>query len=374
MPATEFSLEHLLAPITIREFYDKYWEKAHLYIPRQDASYYGSLLSFADVDRLIFFARESPKDLVTIVPPPGSKRPQARHRVSELSMDQLYNAFNSGDTIRVSSVQDHWLDLSHLATRFGETLGVHININLYMTPANSQAFPVHFDTHDGFIMQMDGSKQWSIYEPYYELPVEKLHYVKSATQTGASRGKPEEELRLIQQIEFKTGDVLYIPRGVPHKAVATSEPSLHLTVGVHPLCWVDFLKAALEVVSTEEVGLRRSLPPGFAKDPEVQKQMPAVFQSLLEKALGKAPFERTFELLSKAVLNGKTYPPDGYFADVAHLADLGSRSPTTTARCTSPAITSGGLVPLHPPWSTSGTTNASSSAICRAWSARPRLP
>ena len=36
--------------------------------------------------------------------------------------------------------------------------------NLYLTPPRAQAFPPHFDTHDVFILQLEGSKQWRIYD------------------------------------------------------------------------------------------------------------------------------------------------------------------------------------------------------------------
>ena len=48
-----FTLERLLSPAPVSEFLSKYWEQRPLVLQRQDPAYYQTLLTSADVDRLV---------------------------------------------------------------------------------------------------------------------------------------------------------------------------------------------------------------------------------------------------------------------------------------------------------------------------------
>ena len=37
-------------------------------------------------------------------------------------------------------------------------------MNVYVTPANSVGFVSHFDSHDVFVLQLYGSKNWRVYD------------------------------------------------------------------------------------------------------------------------------------------------------------------------------------------------------------------
>ena len=58
-------------------------------------------------------------------------------------------------------------------------------------------------------------------------------------------------------MEVEPGDTLYLPRGWLHQALTSDEDSLHLTVGVNVVTWLDALRAALDRLRG-----RRRLPAG----------------------------------------------------------------------------------------------------------------
>ncbi|NEQ84623.1 MAG: cupin, partial [Moorea sp. SIO2I5] len=62
------------------------------------------------------------------------------------------------------------------------------------------------------------------------------------------------------------GDVLYIPRGHWHYAVALDQPSLHLTLGIHCQTGVDFLDWLVSELRENEAW-RESLPLRFDAEP-----------------------------------------------------------------------------------------------------------
>ncbi|CAJ1447340.1 unnamed protein product, partial [Effrenium voratum] len=83
--------------------------------------------------------------------------------------------------------------------------GLSGGINAYLTPPGAIGKPPHVDDHDVLVLQLSGSKRWTLED-----------------------GKAA-------QVTLQTGDVLYLPQGLPHHAAAQEDPlpSLHLAVGLH---------------------------------------------------------------------------------------------------------------------------------------------
>ncbi len=115
--------------------------------------------------------------------------------------------------------------IASLAHAIEVELNFATKVNAYITPPGSQGFVAHYDGHDVLILQIQGSKIWHLYEGA-DVPPRTSCGVRR--QWVAVDGLPSPtDLRL------EVGDVLYLPRGLVHAAEATSEPSVHLTVGIH---------------------------------------------------------------------------------------------------------------------------------------------
>ena len=119
--------------------------------------------------------------------------------------------------------------------------------NAYYTPRAAQGLPVHHDTHDVFVLQVAGEKRWLVYEPALELPLKDQKYSAELGEPG-----PTVEDRVL-----RPGDMLYLPRGWLHEALTSKTDSLHLTIGVNVVTWLDAFKAALEELR-HDVRFRRS--------------------------------------------------------------------------------------------------------------------
>jgi Cupin superfamily protein len=140
-----------------------------------------------------------------------------------------------------------------------ETLGHPAQANAYYTPRAAQGLPVHHDTHDVFVLQVSGEKRWLVYEPALELPLKDQRY---SPELGAP-GEPVEDRVL------GPGDMLYLPRGWLHEALTSDTDSLHLTIGVNVVTWLDAFKAALEELG-DDVRFRRSWQSGDGTDELVE--------------------------------------------------------------------------------------------------------
>lgn len=319
----EFSFESLIAPVRARDFYDHFWERQPLLIRRQAPSYYQSIFTLDDVDRYVLAGKDTTRD-VTIVPPPDRGQSSRRVRLHDVSMDQMYDAFVSGETIRLESIQEAWPPVASLAGHVGGALGTGVNVNLYMTPANSQGLSVHFDTHDVFILQVDGAKEWWLYESEVELPVEVPTYLKHLGAVGEKKVQ-EDPARLIQHGTLETGDLLYIPRGFPHKAVTRSRQSVHLAVAIAPVFWVDLLRTAVERLCIDRRELRRALPLGFLDDADIRAAVQTELASLLRASCETASSAEALDVLIQDRVTACRYPPDGHFSELARLDTLTAR-------------------------------------------------
>src|SRR5262249_52062050 len=131
--------------------------------------------------------------------------------------------------------------------------GCPVTANAVLTPAGAQGFDVHFDYQDVFIVQLAGAKSWRIYEPVVALPLpEQFRSPLDRTRLGAPP----------LAVELHPGDLLFVPRGFPHEAVAGGSDSLQIGVGVHPFRVAELLREAMNDLAQRDVTLRRALEPG----------------------------------------------------------------------------------------------------------------
>ncbi len=316
--------EDVIAPLSAEQFLAEYWEKRHLVIHREDTAHYGPLFSFADVDRWIAASQGNPADLLLVVPPPGSGRKMERKRLKDVNLGQLYSTFYAGNTLVLENIERSWPPVAGLAASLSEAFSARVHVNMYMTPANVQGAPLHPDVQDVFVLQMDGSKDWFFYEQREGLCLETLTYLKELR----GRVKPVmEEPPLIDRATLHKGDFLYIPRGLPHRAAAPADsPSLHLTVCITPVSWVDFLKAAVEVASIDQPELTKAVSPGFLQTSQVPQGLPAKFADMLRRFSETASFERTLDTVARARQAAPHYPADGHFAQLVRLGEIGPGS------------------------------------------------
>jgi hypothetical protein len=119
--------------------------------------------------------------------------------------------------------------------------------NAYVTVNEFRAFDTHFDDHDVIVLQISGVKRWKLFGKTEEFP---LH------PRGALPQSPSEE---IQTDIVSPGEVLFIPRGVWHRAEAVSTPAFHITFGVGGVTGIDLVQGSIDELSREPI-FRKYLP------------------------------------------------------------------------------------------------------------------
>jgi hypothetical protein len=199
-----------------------------------------------------------------------------------------------------------------------------VQINAYITPPENQGFAAHYDTHDVFVLQIAGSKRWTIHRPVIDDPLPNQTWEQRKPQVAARATEPP----LIDTV-LCPGDALYLPRGFLHSAVAQGEVSIHLTVGVHPVTAYD-LARELITAAAQDRELRRSLPMGVdVTDPAAMREhVEAAAQrlSVVVGGAGRADVDQVARRVGRQQV-GQTRPaPLGPLAQLTALRGLDATS------------------------------------------------
>jgi hypothetical protein len=140
----------------------------------------------------------------------------------------------------------YWQPITDLVRDLELQLGHPCQANAYLTPRGAQGFARHSDTHDVFVFQTHGHKQWEVVDVW--------------------EGDPADEQ--VREVLLEPGLSLYLPTGTPHSARSETEVSLHVTIGINRVLWRDLLgDLAKQVLAGDEHA--DPLPPGALDDPAV---------------------------------------------------------------------------------------------------------
>jgi ribosomal protein L16 Arg81 hydroxylase len=244
----------LIAPIPVETFLAEYWEQKPLIVHRNDRDYYDDTLTLDDFDRHI---ASTPSYVKTAEA--KTKAHAKTETDSTKGVENLLSQMWSGHTLVLDQLQQREPKLSHLCRVLQRELGYGMQTNCYLTPPNGAGFTPHWDNHDVFVLQVLGSKHWKMEHERRRLP---------------ARGDymADEEGRFVREdaasFILKQGDLIYIPRGVVHAAECGAEPSLHITLGIHPRTWDDLLNSTIADLVRQDESLRYALPPGFMSGPK----------------------------------------------------------------------------------------------------------
>jgi hypothetical protein len=126
--------------------------------------------------------------------------------------------------------------------------------NVYISWQSHKAFPAHYDTHEVWAVQVEGEKVWNLWEGRADWPI--AHPV-FRNQPQARHEQAKGKLR--ERVLLQPGDLLYLPRGWYHDALAEAPASVHVAYGVHAPLGMDLLNILLER-ALYDVEFRKPLP------------------------------------------------------------------------------------------------------------------
>lgn len=153
-------------------------------------------------------------------------------------------------------------ELNQLANGFHDEFLAPVDVHLYATPGESFGFGWHYDVEDVFILQLEGTKEYSLRKntvnpwPVLENMPRDLRY--------------ERELMPLMKCELAAGDWLYIPHGYWHMGASKTD-SVTLAVGVMAATGLDVLDFARKRL-VESIRWRQRLPLFGEDNSEMMKE------------------------------------------------------------------------------------------------------
>ncbi|MFN7654097.1 MAG: JmjC domain-containing protein [Cyclobacteriaceae bacterium] len=218
------TLKTILKGFDLNAFFKDHWTRNVLHVKGNSSDYnrlfnweeFNSVVNYRDLAPHIKFSLNgkvlSPKELTSKLTRNGS-----------LSLDDtiILDLVHRGSTVILQAIHKIHPHLNTFVNNLSDEFGESVEINAYCSYPGKRGFDKHTDAHEVFILQVEGSKQWEIYDIENIFPIE--------NQLGSSIENKEYNCKIYK---LEKGDVLYVPRGVWHSAFADNTTSLHLTVSI----------------------------------------------------------------------------------------------------------------------------------------------
>jgi ribosomal protein L16 Arg81 hydroxylase len=265
------TLGQLLQPYSVDDFLSENWTKRAIAVPAEHSDKFKHLFSWEQLNHLLNYHQLEPRFVLNDNPLPPCD-PQ-----------EWVTRCQQGASLVVSQLQHRVPALANLVWAIQQEMGHKaIHTNVYCSWPSKQGFKIHYDSHEVFVLQIDGKKEWFVFEDTVKHPYREE---KSEYHTP-----PDSEPYLHTVLE--PGDLLYIPRGHWHYAIACEQPSLHVTMGIRCFNGRDILenvtKFLQDHVSNEAV-LRQNLP--LFNDGNTA-EMSGYVENLLEHLINKLTEEK----------------------------------------------------------------------------------
>ena len=262
------SLDQFISPLIPSQFLREIYGTQPAYIPGEPGRF-SELLQWDDINDILF--HQQPNDprfklakdgkvfglgsYVTNYPILENRGKVGGHR--SLNIISLIQALRQGATLIMDRIDQTHAPVAALCRTLERELCDLVDANVYASWCSSKGFETHWDDSDVFIVQVLGRKNWRIFESSRRFPITKDRVPLSPPEDAYWVG------------ELRPGDLLYIPRGWWHDALAFGEPSLHLTLGIRRAIGLDFLNFLFLQLQDHEIA--RADLPRFASLEEQKK-------------------------------------------------------------------------------------------------------
>jgi ribosomal protein L16 Arg81 hydroxylase len=312
------SFAGLVRPVSVADFLRRHWDHAPALL-RGQAWRSEGLIGGEVLERLIAESIIGPPDVRVVRNGTADADVPIYTTDGRANIASIGAAHSRGYTVVVNNVHKRVPALGALCRDAAIVLGHPVGANCYLTPPQAQGLARHFDDHDVFVLQVEGTKQWRVFEPLINFPLREQHVDLTSSYDG--------ELQF--EAELTPGDVLYLPRGCVHEATTGGERSLHVTLGVSVYRFGALLADALARYAETDVELRRATPPGLFSDADVAVVVAATLEGLAQRFASKADFGATLDELYTRFLAALDPLPD---PDSALLTTTAPLTPASVVR------------------------------------------
>ncbi|MDG4667705.1 cupin domain-containing protein [Mycobacterium sp. 236(2023)] len=204
---------------------------------------------------------------------------------------KVLSEFAAGASIVLQGLHRLWPPVIDFVRGLTDELGHPVQANAYITPPDAQGFEAHYDVHDVFVLQVAGEKRWTVHQPVYHHPLASQPWTDHRDAIAARI----DDDPVIDTV-LTPGDALYLPRGWVHSARSLDTTSIHLTIGVSAVTYLDVVRTVVDTLAADE-DFRKSLPMGI--DATDRGEMASTASKVMAQ-LADVVRDRTADLSDKA--------------------------------------------------------------------------
>lgn len=257
-----FDLDDVMAPLGAARFFAEYEGKQPLHLKGTPDKFRG-VMSWVGLNTILSQATIWSKDSLQLVldqePVPSSAycTPAAGRdggQVLRPDPARVKPLLARGATLVANDIDHLTPGLTAFAKAMEQALKGKVQGNLYLSSKRRQGFGAHFDTHDVYAVHVEGTKTWHVYENRAPDPIAHPRFKRYGRDyhEQAKGG-------LMMDVHMEPGDLLYLPRGWYHDALADEGGCIHVACGITYPIGLDVMTLLFERL-LEEPEFRANLP------------------------------------------------------------------------------------------------------------------
>jgi ribosomal protein L16 Arg81 hydroxylase len=208
---------------------------------------------------------------------------------------KVLDLFDGGATVVLQGLHRYHPPLTRLVRLLELEVGHPCQANAYLTPPGAQGFARHSDSHDVFVFQTHGHKQWEIHT----------------------------EDR-VDDVLLEPGLSMYLPTGTPHAARAQDSVSLHVTLGINQLTWRSLVDQTVRSMLGDVPD--DHLPAGYLEDPSQLAQELRARLDEVARAIAHVDTEAVARERAEQFLTSRSARMRGGLRDVVAIRDLSDQT------------------------------------------------
>lgn len=268
----------LIDPVGVDSFFEHYWDLLPMAVQGSGHGRFAAVMTDHDFVNALFDAKLGNPSLRYLRKTLGDRQESLDHFLrkkagwtSSPSLAELAADLRGGTTIYVG-IEAAVPSVKSFCRALFSDFQCQMSVNAYFSAGrDASAFDAHFDPQDVFVLQLDGEKEWRLWERE-RVPNPISGFPDHTTV-------PSPELPADHTVLMEAGDLLYLPRGTWHWPRSLDDkPSLHLTLTVVMPKPVDIMQWLIHLM-TEEDEFRAALP--FSR----HQKRPADLAESLDKAI-----------------------------------------------------------------------------------------
>ncbi|MGH6943601.1 MAG: JmjC domain-containing protein [Geminicoccaceae bacterium] len=257
-----FSFDEIVAPLGAEGFFAEHDGKRPLHL-KGAADKFAAVMTWARLNALLgqatIWSQASLQLVLDKEPVPAQRYCAAAPgrdggQVLRPDPERVKDLLKRGATLVANDIDHLSEGLTAFSAALEEALGGKVQGNLYLSSRKRPGFASHFDTHDVYAAHVEGTKTWYVYEGRVADPIAHPSF-KSLTREHHEKAKGG----LLMEVRMEPGDLLYLPRGQYHDALADEGGAVHIAFGVTYPIGMDILSALFDRMVAEPE-FRANLP------------------------------------------------------------------------------------------------------------------